>query len=90
MHKTDLAAKVAKKTDLDDRAALSMLNLFLKEISMSLKKGERVTLTGFGSFEIRKRKKRTMRNISTGAPMVVPAHKAIGFEVGQTLKWSVR
>lgn len=90
MHKMDLAKKIAKKTDLDDRAALAILNLFLGEISGSLKKGQRVTLTGFGSFEIRKRKKRTMRNINTGKPIVVPAHKAIGFEVGQTLKWSVR
>lgn len=90
MHKTDLAAKIAKKTDLDDRGALFLLNLFLSEITASLKKGQKVTLTGFGSFEIRKRKKRTMNNIHTGKPIEVPAHKAVGFEVGQTLKWTVR
>lgn len=90
MHKLDLAAKLAKKTALDERAALAYLNLMLSEISGSLKKGQRVTLTGFGTFELRKKKKRTMTNNITGKPMTVPAHKAVGFIPGQPLKWSVR
>lgn len=90
MHKHELARKIAQKTDLDEKAALQYLKIALAEITASLKKGKRVTLTGFGSFEIRKRKKRKMNNIVTGEPLIVPAHKSVGFSVGQTLKRSVR
>lgn len=90
MYKQDLIKTIAKKTDLDERSAKKVLNVLLTDISLSLKKGKKVTLTGFGTFVIRKKKKRTMRNINDGQPIVVAAHKAVGFEVGQPLKRLVR
>lgn len=90
MRKLELATKIAKKTNLDERAARGMLNLVLDEISASLKKGQSVVLTGFGSFSVKKRKKRVIHNINTGQPLTVPAHKSAVFEVGEKLKRLVK
>lgn len=90
MHKTELSQKIARRTNLDERSSAALLNMVLSEITSALKRGQRVTLTGFGSFEIRKKKKRTMKNVHTGEPIVIPAHKAVGFVPGRILKWSVR
>lgn len=90
MHKSDIVKKLARKTDLDEYSAKRVLNLILSDIVASLKKGQSVTLTGFGTFVIRKKKKRTMRNIGDGQFIIVPAHKAVGFKVGQPLKRLIR
>lgn len=90
MHKKDIIDKLVRKTDLDETSSKRVLNLILGDIAASLKKGQSVTLTGFGTFVIRKKKKRTMRNINDGQFIVVPAHKAVGFEVGLPLKRLVR
>ena len=90
MHKQDLVQTIAKKTDLDENSAKKVLNVVLTDISNALKKGKRVTITGFGTFEIRKRKKRTSHNINTGEPITIPAHKTVGFIVGRPLKKLVK
>lgn len=90
MHKMDLAAKVARGTELDERATQRILNRFLEEISASLKKGKSVTLTGFGTFVVVKAKKRSSYNIDTGEMMVVPAHKRVRFLVGAPLRRLVK
>lgn len=90
IRKVDLAMKIAAQTDLDERAARSILNLILSLIIASIKRGEKVNLTGFGAFDVRKKKRRTMRNPQTGEPLVVPAHKSVGFVPGQNLKYAVR
>lgn len=89
MHKKELVEKIASKTDLDKQSATKVLNLVLSEIAGALKKGSKVTLTSFGTFSVKKKKKRTMRNIQTGAPVEVPAHKAVAFKVGSPLKKAV-
>ena len=90
MHKQDIAAKIARRTDLDDRAAQTVLNMVLEEISGALKRGKRVTLTGFGTFEIRRHKKRSAHNIANGEMMTIPAHKVVGFISSAPLKRLVR
>lgn len=90
MHKQEIVAKIAAKSDLDETSARKVLGVVLSEISGSLKKGKSVTLTGFGTFIVRRKKKRTMHNIATGKPVVVPAHKAVGFIVGAPLKRLVK
>jgi len=90
MYKQDIVAKIAKRTDLDERSSRDVLNLVLAEIAGGLKKGKRVTLTGFGTFEIRRHKKRSAHNIKTGDMMTIPAHKVVGFVVGAPLKRLVK
>lgn len=90
MHKQDIIAKLARNTALDETESKRVLNMVLSEISTALKRGKRVTLTGFGTFEVRKRKKRTSHNINTGGPMTIPAHKTVGFIVGAPLKKLVK
>lgn len=90
MHKKDLIQKIAKRTSLDETSSKEILNVILSEISLSLKKGKRVTLTGFGTFVIRKRKKRSANNIHTGTAFTIPAHKIVGFVVGRPLKLLVK
>lgn len=90
MHKGELAAKIARKTDLDERAAATLVNMFLSEITASLKRGQKVTLTGFGTFEIRRAKKRVSHDIKTDSSIIIPAHKRVGFIAGLPLKRSVR
>lgn len=90
MHKMDLAAKVARRTDLDDRATQKILNMFLEEISASLKKGKSVTLTGFGTFVVQKNKKRQSHDIQSGDMITIPAHKRVRFIVGLPLRKLVR
>lgn len=86
MHKQDIAKNIAKKTNLDERGAAAMVNLVLAEISGALKKGKRVTLTGFGTFEIRRKKKRTLNSALVKQSIVIPAHKSVGFVSGGPLK----
>lgn len=87
MYKTDLALKVARRTAMDERASLRLVNMILDEISTNLKKGNRVTLTGFGSFVVRKKKRRIVNNgITDGQDVVVPAHRTVGFIPSTTLK----
>lgn len=90
MHKMDLAAKVARKSELDERATGRILNLFLEEIAASLKKGKSVTLTGFGTFLVAKKKKRNSHDIHTGETITIPAHKAVRFLVGAPLRKLVK
>lgn len=86
MHKQDIAAKIARKTDLDERSSREVLNLVLAEIADGLRRKKRVTLTGFGTFEIRKHKKRSAHNIANGEIMTIPAHKVVGFVASAPLK----
>jgi len=88
--KKDLIEVVAKKANLTNKAARDSVQVTLNTIRDSLKRGEKVVITGFGTFSIRKRAARTGRNPKTGAKMTIAARKAPGFTPGKTLKKSVR
>lgn len=90
MTKRDLIELVAKKANLTNKAARDSVQALLNAVRDSLKKGEKVVITGFGTFSVRKRAARIGRNPKTGAKITISARKAPGFTPGKTLKKMVR
>ena len=90
MTKADLVAYVAKKASLTAKAAKEAVNAVFGAITDTLKKGDKVVVTGFGTFMIRSGAARKGRNPQTGAPINIPARKTPGFTAGKALKKSVR
>ncbi|MCZ6767375.1 MAG: HU family DNA-binding protein [bacterium] len=96
VNKTELVDKVAKKTGftLKDSKLLvdAIFSTVPKEgiIASELNRGNRVQITGFGTFQIRKRKKREGRNPQTGEPIQIPASRFPAFSAGRSLKDRVR
>ncbi len=86
MNKSELIDAVAKATGETKRAVGDVLDGVLAEVQKQVRKGERVTLPGFGTFERRSRKARTARNPRTGEPVKVKASKVPAFKPGQGFK----
>ena len=86
MNKSDLANDIAKKTKLSKAKAWEVLGATLESIKASLKKGQKVSLIGFGSFLVRARKARTGRNPKTGEAIQIKARKVPAFSAGSELK----
>ena len=86
MNKAELVAAVAAKTGDTKKAAEASVDAFVSVIKESLKKGEKVQLVGFGSFEVRKRAARKGRNPQTKEEIKIPASKAPVFKAGKQLK----
>ena len=86
MNKADLIAKIAEEAELSKKSAEAALNAFIGAVEGSLKKGEKVQLVGFGSFEVRKRAARKGRNPQTKEEIKIPASKAPVFKAGKALK----
>lgn len=87
--KGDLIESVAKAADLSKSNASSAVNAVIDTISASLKKGNAVTITGFGSFSVSKRKARNGRNPQTGETIKIKASKVAKFKPGKALKDAV-
>lgn len=90
MTKKDLVEVVAKKANLTSKAARDSVQAFLNAVRDSLKRGEKVVITGFGTFSVRARAQRPGRNPKTGEKITIAARKAPGFTPGKTLKKVVR
>ncbi|MBP9716625.1 MAG: HU family DNA-binding protein [Candidatus Levybacteria bacterium] len=90
MTKKDLIVVVAKKANLTNKAAGDSVTAMLNGIRDSLKRGEKVVITGFGTFSIRNRSERPGRNPKTGEKITLPARRAPGFTPGKTLKKAVK
>ena len=90
MVKMDLIAKMADKAGLTKADAGRAMDAMIDTISAALKKGEKVTLTGFGTFEVRQRAARMGRNPQTGAALHIAATKTPAFKAGKGLKDEVR
>jgi DNA-binding protein HU-beta len=90
MTKADLIAQVAKKANLTARAAKEAVAAVFGTISDALKRGEKVVVTGFGTFMVRRRAARKGRNPQTGAEIQIPATKTPGFTAGKSLKKLVK
>ncbi|MBM3470899.1 MAG: HU family DNA-binding protein [Armatimonadetes bacterium] len=90
MNKEQLIDKVADKTGATKKNALEVFNMALDLITGALRKGEKVTLVGFGTFLVRKRKAREGRNPQTGAKIKIPAKKVPAFTAGKDLKAAVK
>ena len=88
--KADLADMIAEKTGCTKKDATAALEAMMEGIMKSLKRGDRVQLTGFGSFEVRKRKARKGKNLQTGEEIKIPASKIPSFRAGKGLKDAVK
>lgn len=90
MTKSDLIEVVAKKASLTSKASREAVQAVFGTITDALKKGDKVVVTGFGTFMVRSRKSRTGRNPQTGDAINIPARKTPGFTAGKALKKVVR
>ncbi len=90
MNKTQLVDLVAKNTQLTKTAVEDVLNNSLEVIKKSVKKGDDVTLVGFGTFTKSKRKARTGRNPQTGKEIKIPSMTVPRFRPGKEFKDTVR
>ena len=79
-------AKIAEDADISKKSAEAALNAFINAVETALKKGDKVQLVGFGSFEVRKRAARKGRNPQTKEEIKIPASKAPVFKAGKALK----
>jgi len=86
MNKTELVAAIADKAGLSKKDAEATVNAFTDVVAKELKKGGKVQLVGFGTFEVTKRSARTGRNPQTGATMKIAASKAPKFKAGKAFK----
>lgn len=90
MTKAELVDVVAQKANLTGKAAREATAVMLNTIRDSLKRGEKVVLTGFGTFMVRSRAQRKGRNPRTGEVINIPARKTPGFTAGKALKKAIR
>ncbi len=93
LHKGDLAGLVAQRMGGTRSSGEAALNAVTGAIQESLTRGNRVVITGFGSFEVRKIKERTVRPLrgeNAGKPTKVPAHQRVGFSPGTELAGAVK
>lgn len=86
MNKAELVAAMADKADLSRKDTEAALKAFTDVVAEELKKGEKIQLVGFGTFEVTERAARNGRNPQTGEEMTIPASKAPKFKVGKALK----
>ena len=86
MNKTELIAAIAAKADLSKKDSEKALKAFVETVGAELKKGNKVQLVGFGTFEVAKRAAREGRNPQTGKAMKIKASKAPKFKAGKALK----
>ena len=89
MNKTELIDAMASKTGLTKKNAEAALNAFVETVSEQLAKGDKISLVGFGTFEVAERAEREGRNPQTVETMKIAASKAPKFKAGKALKDSV-
>ncbi len=90
MNKSELIDAIAKSADISKAAAARALDGAIGAVKVALKKGEMVTLVGFGTFYLGKRAARNGRNPRTGATIKIKAAKVPKFRAGKALKDSVQ
>ena len=90
MNKSDLVARVASEAGISKSAAEKAINAMTGAVTNALKKGDSVTLVGFGTFQVSQRSAREGRNPQTGEKIQIPARKVPRFKPGKALKDSVQ
>jgi DNA-binding protein HU-beta len=89
MKKLELVAAIADYAEMTKTDAAKALEAFIAVVTKALKKDDSVTIVGFGTYEVRKRKARTGRNPKTGAALKIKASKVPAFKAGKALKDAV-
>lgn len=90
MNASDLAIRVAERTRLTQKTAREVIGAALEEITRGLESDGRVTLSGFGTFEIRTRRARSGRDPRTGETLALPGRQVVVFRAGTGLRESLR
>lgn len=90
MKKTELVAAVAQTADLTKKDAEKAVSAVIDAITKALADGDKVQLTGFGTFEVRERDARVGKNPQTGEEIQIPASKSPAFKAGKALKDAVK
>ncbi len=90
MTKAELIATIGKEARISKASAEKAVNAFTSAVTKALKKGDRLALTGFGTFSVAKRRARSGRNPQTGKEIKIPATKVAKFKAGSLLKTAVR
>jgi DNA-binding protein HU-beta len=90
MTKAELIVSIAKETKISKASAEKVINAFTNSVTKALKKGDKLTLTGFGTFSVAKRRARAGRNPRTGKAIKIPAMKVAKFKAGNLLKSAVK
>ena len=90
VNKSELIDAIAESADISKAAAGRALDSMTSSITGALKKGDQVTLIGFGTFSVKERAARTGRNPQTGAEIKIAASKVPGFKAGKALKDAVK
>jgi DNA-binding protein HU-beta len=90
MNKADLVGKMAESAGITKAVAENALGGALEAIGQALKSGERVSLTGFGTFSVAQREEREGRNPATGKKIRIPAKKVVKFKPGNKLAGQVQ
>jgi DNA-binding protein HU-beta len=90
MTKADLVGKMADEAGITKAVAEKALNSFVSAVTDALAGGDKVTLVGFGTFDVAERTQREGRNPRTGETITIPASKVVRFKVGNKLKDSVK
>ena len=89
MNKTELVAAIAEQAEISKKDAEKAVKAFTDVVAAELKKGGKVQLVGFGTFEVSERKAREGRNPSTGKTIKIEASKSPKFKAGKALKDAV-
>ena len=84
--KTDLVEEVAQETNLTKTKARQAVDALLESLSNELSSGSKVTLTGFGTFQVKEQKSKKGRNPQTGQVMTIPAKNVVKFNPGKSLR----
>ena len=90
MGKADVVDHVAEKAGLSKKDAAAALDAMVGFVQSSLKRGGKVQLTGFGTFEVSARKARKGKNLQTGETIDIPASKVPSFKAGKSFKDAVK
>jgi DNA-binding protein HU-beta len=90
MTKAELIASIGKEAKISKASAEKAVNAFSSAITKALKKGDKLTLTGFGTFSVAKRRARIGRNPQSGREIKIPATRVAKFKPGNLLKSAVK
>ena len=86
MNKAEIVARMARDAGLTKAASNRVLDAFLQNVSRALKKGDKVTLVGFGTFDVYQKRARIVLNPTTGKPIRIPSRRVARFSAGKGLK----
>ena len=89
MTKAEIVARISEKNGLSRIDATNFVEATFEIIKASLERGEKVKIKNFGSFAVRTKRERRGRNPTTGADIVIPAHRVLTFKPGPAMKKTV-